>query len=321
MTSSEEPLATLPPKRVDRAYHIAAKDCGWVLEGQSKVVATTPFNDGPNDTLHSITTFIEPPNEEDPGQLLELRKNVVDLVVYLLIYLRRGMNPPEIHILLVDTTSLSWYDGNKHPADPFPKFTVPDLGIWDIEVALMPFMYLRPVRLVTITTPLQSYKEDVWFQDHIQEDIIDLMMSTKRTHRPKWHEELREELDVPIVLDFELDRLAGPTRAAMAVEDAATLAECLKRLRSKDELRHAVDIYERLRILRCKLVQEASLSHGYILHYPDGPLQQARDAAMKPEVEGKPFIASPNQWSDPTSQLWCYTYDPVEDVRRNWKCS
>ncbi|KAK5189022.1 hypothetical protein LTR99_011152 [Exophiala xenobiotica] len=109
--------------------------------------------------------------------------------------------------------------------------------------------------------------------------------------------------------------------AAMAVEDAATLAECLKRLHSKDELRHAVDMYERLRIPRCKLVQEASLLHGYLLHYPDGPLQHARDAAMRLEVEGKHFIASPNQWSDPTTQLWCYTYDPVEDVRRNWASS
>ena len=102
--------------------------------------------------------------------------------------------------------------------------------------------------------------------------------------------------------------------AAMAVEDAATLAECLKNFPRKSTLRSAVDLYESLRIPRTKAVYEASVSHGYTLHYPDGPIQQARDAAMRPEVEGKHYIASPNQWSDPTTQRFCYEYDPIEEV-------
>ena len=107
----------------------------------------------------------------------------------------------------------------------------------------------------------------------------------------------------------------------MAVEDAATLAECLKKssTSSKGSLRHAIDTYEKLRLPRCKLVQEASVLHGHTLHYPDGPLQRARDAAMRPEVEGRQFSASPNQWSDPTTQLWCYGYDPIDEFRRYWE--
>lgn len=100
----------------------------------------------------------------------------------------------------------------------------------------------------------------------------------------------------------------------MAVEDAATLAACLKAFPRRETLRTALDLYEKLRIPRAKSIQEASVLHGYTLHYPDGPLQEARDAAMRPEVDGEHFIESPNQWSDPTTQLFCYGYDPISEV-------
>lgn len=102
----------------------------------------------------------------------------------------------------------------------------------------------------------------------------------------------------------------------MAVEDAAALAECLKAYPSKEKLRSAIDVYERLRIPRTRNVHEASVLHGYTFHYPDGPLQQARDAAMRPEVDGEHFIDSPNQFSDPTTQLYCYMYDVVAETQK-----
>ncbi|OAP60201.1 hypothetical protein AYL99_05203 [Fonsecaea erecta] len=104
--------------------------------------------------------------------------------------------------------------------------------------------------------------------------------------------------------------------AAMAVEDAATLAEILKEFPRRETLRKAVSLYEKIRIPRAKAIQEASILHGYTLHYPDGPLQEARDTAMKPEVEGKHFIRSPNQWSDPATQLFCYDYDTISEVHK-----
>ena len=55
-------------------------------------------------------------------------------------------------------------------------------------------------------------------------------------------------------------------------------------------------------------MQEASLLQGTLWHFADGPAQVARDAAMRPEVEGRPFSHSPNQWSDPATQMWCYAY-------------
>jgi len=106
--------------------------------------------------------------------------------------------------------------------------------------------------------------------------------------------------------------------ASMAVEDAAALAECLSFITRKHDIHKALKLFQDIRIPRVKHVHEASVLHGTILHFPDGPAQQARDAAMRAEVEGKHFVESPNQWSDPTMQVWCYSYDVVEEVRREW---
>ena len=101
----------------------------------------------------------------------------------------------------------------------------------------------------------------------------------------------------------------------MAVEDAAALAECIDFIFTKEDLGSVLRIWEEIRIPRVKYVHESSVLHGTILHFPDGPEQEARDAAMRAEVEGGQFVESPNQWSDPTIQVWVYSYDVIEEVR------
>ena len=102
--------------------------------------------------------------------------------------------------------------------------------------------------------------------------------------------------------------------AAMAVEDAAALAECLSFMATEEDLGAALEIYEDVRIPRVKQVHEASVVQGQTLHFPDGPVQEARDAAMRPEVEGTSYVDTPNQWSDPTMNAWIYPYDVIADV-------
>src|SRR5258706_3697456 len=97
--------------------------------------------------------------------------------------------------------------------------------------------------------------------------------------------------------------------AAMAVEDGAALAEVLSLIDSREQLQAALKVFETERMKRSSQMQEASLVNGTIWHFADGPLQKARDKAMRPEVEGKHFMTSPNQWSDPVTQWWCYGYD------------
>jgi salicylate hydroxylase len=106
--------------------------------------------------------------------------------------------------------------------------------------------------------------------------------------------------------------------AAMAVEDAVALSRCFSKIHDKKYIPQALKAFESLRLQRTRHVQEASLFNGKIWHYPDGPEQRARDEAMKPEVDGQHFVTSPNQWSDPTTQLWLYKFNAKVDIDSRW---
>lgn len=117
---------------------------------------------------------------------------------------------------------------------------------------------------------------------------------------------------------FHLEKgelLKSKLGAAMAVEDGAALAEALSNVTAVEDLKPALKIFEDVRIKRTGQMQQASLINGMLWHFQDGQTQEARDAAMRPEVEGHKFHQSPNQWSDPETQTWAYGYDAVKEVR------
>lgn len=108
------------------------------------------------------------------------------------------------------------------------------------------------------------------------------------------------------------------TGAAIAVEDGVALARSLSYMKSREQLPTALDVFQKVRLKRAGQMQEASLLNGQLWHFADGPLQEARDAAMVPEVKGIPFSHSPNQWSDPATQMWCYSYDAEREIDAAW---
>lgn len=112
--------------------------------------------------------------------------------------------------------------------------------------------------------------------------------------------------------------ITNKTGAAMAVEDGLALSRTLTKLSHITHLPHALQIFEKVRIPRATKMQEASLLNGKLWHFPDGPLQQARDKAMRPETVGEVGSHSPNQWSDPATQMWAYGYDAEGEVDRVW---
>ena len=59
--------------------------------------------------------------------------------------------------------------------------------------------------------------------------------------------------------------------------------------------------------------------NSMIWHFGDGPLQEARDEAMRAEVEDRHFLSSPNQWSDPVTQEWAYGYDAERVMEAAWE--
>ncbi|KAL1970562.1 hypothetical protein VTN77DRAFT_4206 [Rasamsonia byssochlamydoides] len=106
--------------------------------------------------------------------------------------------------------------------------------------------------------------------------------------------------------------------AAMAIEDGVALAHSLSKINVHGHVPTALSVFEKVRMKRSRQMQDASLLNGQLWHFPDGPLQQARDLAMSPETQGRPFSHSPNQWSDPTTQLWCYGYDTTREIDDAW---
>lgn len=98
--------------------------------------------------------------------------------------------------------------------------------------------------------------------------------------------------------------------AATSMEDGAFLGRCIAQVvRGRITLAQAVAIYEKARMPLAFQKQQVSFLNGAIWHLPDGPAQQARDNAMKLELEGKPFFRSPNLYGDPTTVLSVYAYD------------
>jgi salicylate hydroxylase len=67
----------------------------------------------------------------------------------------------------------------------------------------------------------------------------------------------------------------------MAVEDGATLAECLSRAATVDQIPKAMNVYEAIRKPRVDKLKNASEESGVEKHYPDGEKQQRRDEQMK----------------------------------------
>ncbi|RVX40015.1 salicylate hydroxylase [Nonomuraea polychroma] len=82
--------------------------------------------------------------------------------------------------------------------------------------------------------------------------------------------------------------------AAQAIEDAAALAVCLAE--NLDDPERALKRYESARIERTTRLQQVSHARGHVNHLPDGPEQQARDAAL---AGSDPLI----------SNGWIYGYD------------
>lgn len=98
--------------------------------------------------------------------------------------------------------------------------------------------------------------------------------------------------------------------AATSMEDAAFLAKCVGGVVDGNlSMREAIGLYEQERMPKAYTKQQVSFINGDIWHLPDGPEQQARDAAMAPELEEKYMLRSPNLYGDPQTVLEVYGYD------------
>ncbi|KAJ5878027.1 hypothetical protein N7455_001492 [Penicillium solitum] len=102
--------------------------------------------------------------------------------------------------------------------------------------------------------------------------------------------------------------------AAQAVEDAAALGVVLSAISSREEIPHALSVYERSRKKRAETVQQSGSENRIALHLPDGPEQIARDAQFKASVNGN----NPDKWSDRRTQEFLWGWDAEKAAVDTW---
>jgi len=89
--------------------------------------------------------------------------------------------------------------------------------------------------------------------------------------------------------------------AAQAVEDAATLRQCLA---AEPDLTTALKKYEKIRLPRSSTVQAKTREHQYILHVDDGEEQKVRDTKMALNADENPIF-----WGHEERRKWLFSHD------------
>jgi salicylate hydroxylase len=199
------------------------------------------------------------------------------------------------------------------PADRAPAFALrPVQTLWlgpGRHLVHYPISAGRYVNVVALT-PADDYHVESWSAEGRVEDLraefagwapqlTGLLQAAERTGRwalldrdpfPRW-------TNGPIALAGDAAHPMFPflaQGAAQAIEDAAVLAGCLAGEQADPAA--ALRRYETLRKPRTTRVQKISHERRHINHLPDGPAQQARDAAFASE--------------DPLAHnAWIYGYD------------
>jgi len=102
--------------------------------------------------------------------------------------------------------------------------------------------------------------------------------------------------------------------AAQAVEDAAALGVLLSTISSRNEIPHALRVYEQSRKQRAETVQQSGSENRITLHLPDGPEQLARDAQFLESASG----SNPDKWADRQTQEFLWGWDAEKAALEAW---
>jgi len=104
--------------------------------------------------------------------------------------------------------------------------------------------------------------------------------------------------------------------AAMAIEDGATLAECVSkipadRLGDPEALARALKVYELLRKPHTTMLVDLASFSGRMLHLGEGKAKEERDRQFR---ENGSTGSVPDKWASPDVQKMIYSYDCVKDA-------
>lgn len=106
--------------------------------------------------------------------------------------------------------------------------------------------------------------------------------------------------------------------AAMAVEDAAVLAECVARVPvggGAEAVARALEVYEMLRKPRTSQLVELAAHSGRVLHLGEGQAREERDRLFRDNGRGG---SVPDKWASPDVQQMIYSFDCVKDAEERF---
>ncbi|KAE9981185.1 hypothetical protein EG327_006296 [Venturia inaequalis] len=105
--------------------------------------------------------------------------------------------------------------------------------------------------------------------------------------------------------------------AAQAIEDAATIAICLRKLPNTDptSINKALRVFEQIRKARAELLVELAAQSGRNLHLGEGRAREERDEAFRAAGGGGKV---PDKWADRDVQKMIYGFDVWEETERRF---
>ncbi len=84
--------------------------------------------------------------------------------------------------------------------------------------------------------------------------------------------------------------------ANSSLEDGAVLGGVLGHVTTKDQIREAMDMYERLRKARGEAIVKQTFEQRDAFHMPDGPEQEKRDALFRSQLGKVVNVKFPSRW-------------------------
>ena len=149
------------------------------------------------------------------------------------------------------------------------------------------------------------------FLDHVSEvDKWKLMYSTELE---TWINKQRTLLLIGDSVHPMLPYLAQGANSAL--EDGAVLGGLLAGVRRRDQLKQAVELFEKVRKARSEAISRETFYQRYQFHMPDGSEQEERDKLFESQLgKEENDVKFPSRWTCPEVQPWLYGYDAYREV-------
>ena len=149
------------------------------------------------------------------------------------------------------------------------------------------------------------------FLDHVKE--VDKWKLMHRSELKTWINERGNFLLIGDSCHPMLPYLAQGANSAL--EDGAVLGALLSKVANKEQLPHAVKLFEKVRKTRSEAIARETFLQRHQFHMHDGPEQEERDKIFaaqlgKREMDGK----LPSRWTCPEVQPWLYGYDSYREA-------